>query len=1082
MSKVRATWISCALCACALGLAALAPVAAAAEAQPAFIIESIVTPSNLPPEDESGTLEYVVIVKNVGSKATEGPVTITDHLPAGVSYDPGSPTRVFGLADDAGKVQPSLCEAGPPLRCTTPAAPIKSGPLVEMGTVVQPGGALYMTIPVKTEPRAESPAVNEAAVEGGGAKAVASTKSTPISAGIPPFGFQTVGAALTDEEGEASTRAGSHPYDLDLTFYLNTVVGEHNLPAGSVRDVRTVLPHGVVLNPLATPLRCTEVQLESNNSEFDGCPDAAAIGIAHLTVSIGSLEPAISTPLYNMVPQSGAPAELAFDFAGAGVEILVHIQGGLNAEGRYELMGRSEFVTQIGNAVGTDIDIWGSPSDPSHDSRRGGCAYQKSAELERSCPVGASEVPALSMPSACSGPLSTLFAADSWQAPGSFVGKSATLPGPGVEGCGALAFDPSFTARPTTGEADAPSGLEADLRVPQSENVNMLATSNLKGAEVTLPAGLVVNPSAANGLEACSEEQVGYKGEGEEGPIFSGAHPSCPPGSKLGTAEVLTPLLEAPLSGTVYLAAPHANPFGSLLALYLVVDDPRTGVVVKLAGKVHPDPVSGQLSTTFADNPELPFEEVKLDFFGGPGGTLRTPAVCGTHKTTAELSPWSGNPPVNTTDSFQISQGAGGGTCPTTAAAEPNAPAFEAGSVSPIAGIYSPFVLHLSREDGSQELAGLELNLPPGLSARLAGVPYCPEAALAAAATRSGREEQRNPSCPAASQVGTVTVAAGAGPSPYHVSGNAYLAGPYKGAPLSLAIITPAVAGPFDLGTVVVRTALQVNLETAQIHAVSDPLPTILEGIPLDVRSIALRIDRPSFTLNPTNCEPMAITGTATSSFGQAAQLSNRFQVGSCSGLGFEPQLKIQLKGATKRAGHPALKAVVTYPTKGSYANIARAQVALPHSEFLDQGNLNKVCTRPELQASNCPTTSIYGKAKAWTPLLEKPLEGPVYLGVGFGYKLPALVADLNGQVRILLKGKVDTTKEHGIRNTFEVVPDAPVSRFVLEMKGGKKYGLLENSENICRKPQRANSRFVAQNGRVVQLHPVISTSCKSKH
>jgi hypothetical protein len=429
---------------------------------------------------------------------------------------------------------------------------------------------------------------------------------------------------------------------------------------------------------------------------------------------------------------------------------------------------------------------------------------------------------------------------------------------------------------------------------------------------------------------------------------------------------------------------------------------------------------------------------------------------------------------------FNVTSGPGGSACASSEAGLRNAPAFEAGTTVPLAGTYSPFVLKISRENGSQRIRSLDTTLPEGLVGKLAGIPYCPEAAIAASGSKSGTAERANPSCPLASEVGVVNVGAGSG-APFYVQGHAYLAGPYKGAPLSLEIVTPAVAGPFDLGTVAVRTALYVDQFTAQIHAVSDPIPSILAGIPLDVRSIALNMNRPQFTLNPTSCNAMKLLGATTSTLNQTAALQSRFQVGGCKGLDFKPKLKLSLKGATRRSGHPALKAVVTYPKKGSYANIARAQVGLPHSEFLDQGNLDKVCKQADLRAGTCPKTSIYGKAKAWTPLLDKPLQGPVYLGVGFGYKLPALVADLNGQVRILLKGKVDTTKHEGIRNTFEAVPDAPVSRFVLEMKGGKKYGLLVNSENICRKPQQASALFNAQNGDSLHMQPKIANSCKNK-
>jgi hypothetical protein len=409
---------------------------------------------------------------------------------------------------------------------------------------------------------------------------------------------------------------------------------------------------------------------------------------------------------------------------------------------------------------------------------------------------------------------------------------------------------------------------------------------------------------------------------------------------------------------------------------------------------------------------------------------------------------------------------------------------FTAGAESPLAGAYSPFVFRLGRKDGTQHITGVEATLPEGVLGKLAGISYCPEAGISQAIGREaperGKEEIASPSCPSSSEVGTVNVTAGSGISPVPVSGHVYLAGPYKGAPLSFVVIVPAVTGPFDLGTVVDRIALHVGEYDARIHAVADPLPTIRDGIPLDVRSIEVRLNRPNFTLNPTSCEVKAIEGVASTQAGQSVALQNRFQVGECGRLAFKPKISLALSGATGRTGHPALKATVTYPSKGEYANIARAQVSLPHAEFLHQAAIADACTKPVLEAHACPAKTQYGKVRVWTPLLEKPLEGPVYLVGGYGYKLPAMVTELNGQIRVLLVGKVDTGKSGGIRNTFESVPDAPLQKFVLQLHGGK-HGLLENSENLCEKPRKAGASFTAQNGKTLKLTPKISNSCKSK-
>ena len=570
----------------------------------------------------------------------------------------------------------------------------------------------------------------------------------------------------------------------------------------------------------------------------------------------------------------------------------------------------------------------------------------------------------------------------------------------------------------------------------------------------------------------------------------------CPEASKIGDIEVETPLLEEGeeegtgalrvLQGSLYVAKQNDNPFDNLLTIYMVIKDPGLGIIIKQAGKVEPDPVTGQLTTTFEGLPPLPFSHFHLHFREGQRAPLITPATCGSYTTSAVLYPYDHElAPVDSAADFAIDAGANGGVCAAATSQLPNAPTFNAGTTSSGAGSYSPFVLSLSRPDGSQQLSRIKTTLPGGLLGKLAGIPYCPESGIAQAASRTGEgqggTEIVSSSCPAASQVGTVTATAGAGSEPLTVTGKAYLAGPYKGAPLSLEIITPAIAGPFDLGVVAVRTALQVDPITAQITAESDPIPTILHGLPLDLRSISIDMDRPSFTLNPTSCEPEAITGQAISTLGAVAPLSQYFQASNCAALKFKPTLKLSLSGSTKRVGHPALKAVLTYPKGVGYANIARAQVNLPHSEFIDQANLNKTCTKPVLLEGRCPPSSVYGKARAWSPLLEAPLEGNVYLVGGFGYKLPALVAELQGQIKVLLVGKVDSGPNRGIRNTFEVVPDAPVERFELRLKGGKKYSLIENSEDLCAKPHRAIARFTAQNGIVIQSKPVVSVACGKK-
>jgi hypothetical protein len=883
--------------------------------------------------------------------------------------------------------------------------------------------------------------------------------------GIESFSLEAVNAA-----GEPDSIAGAHPYEL-----VTRIVMAHGETRGAegvaamVKSILAELPRGLIGNPMAA------AECPARFSEEHRCPADSQVGhlVIHSAGGTPSRRNKFEAGIYNMSPARGQAARFGGQI---NVSTNSYIGAGVRTGDDYGINAGSNDIPTISNPYEFEIRLWGVPASGAHD------ALRRCGNVQCSVPPGTPERAFLRNPTWCAAPQQARLEVTPYGVPGLFVERLFQMPA--ITGCENLQFHPSLTLQPTTETAESPTGLHVDLHVPQNEDPNGLATPDLKDAVVQLPPGLTVNPSSANGLEGCTTAQIGLTTPVGTTPMHTTAGPAeCPDGAKIGTVEVDTPLLDHPLMGAVYIASPYDNPFDSLLAIYIAVNDPVSGVVIKLAGHVEIG-ADGQLTTRFEENPQLPFEDFKLDFFDGPRAALKTGATCGDYATTSSLTPWSApqsGPAATTSDGYKVSHQPGGGNCPTSAGQQPNNPAFEAGSESPLAGAYSPFVLHLRRDDGSQQFSSLTVTPPPGLLGKLAGIPYCSDAALAAAGSSSGRDEQGSASCPSASEVGTVNVGAGAGPSPYYVQGRAYLAGPYKGAPLSLAIITPAVAGPYDLGTVVVRSALDVDPFTSQITVKSDPIPTELKGIPLDVRSIAVKMSRSGFTLNPTNCEAMTLGASVTTTVGQTAVLGNHYQVGNCGALKFKPTLKLSLKGSTKHTGHPALKAVVTYPKKGAYANIARAQVNLPHSEFLDQSNLNKTCTKPVLLEGKCPRTTIYGKVKAWTPLLDKPLKGNVYLVGGFGYKLPALIAELNGQIRVLLKGKVDSGPNKGIRNTFELVPDAPVERFVLEMKGGRKYSLLENSEDLCRKPQRANARFRAQNGRVMQWKPLIANDCGKK-
>jgi uncharacterized repeat protein (TIGR01451 family) len=1078
VTKETATLISSrrALSAIGLMLVALAAVlpAGAQAAGPELTVAITHSPATFQREDQAD--QYALTVTNTGDTTTTGEITLTDELPSGLKFRRFENSGPYACPSNAEVV------AGAPLACTDNEG-------------IEPGGSLGpLILAVVVSPDAPDVVVNQATVSGGGAIILGSaTDPTPV-VDRPPFAIDDFFARSLDEGGDDYTSAGGHPYQATAGFTFPTYRSPLSTPpVEDVKDIFTELPAGFIGNVSGFP-RCDPTRLQAF---VVICPPGSVVGEVSLFTSLAGG----AFPVYNVIPERGYPAAFAFKYFGNAIVSYPQLRP---RTGRYGLDISAPGAARIG-IRSIALTLFGVPSE-----RNG---------------FGGPPIPLLSNQSDCSvaEPV-TKIAVDSWQHPARLLADgfpdlndplwhTATAPAPPVTGCDnpvlSSQFKPTFDAQPVQEhpvvQADQPAGLKVDLNFPQSNDPTDPNTTfdpsipqapQLKDATVKLPAGLSISPSAAGGLAGCSDLASGPAGDQVH---YDTTEPvTCPDASKIGTVTGTSPLLAAhdpvtdavtgpePIDGDIYILKPHPGdlPPGGVqdgtYRLLIQLEDAERGINVKLSGTAVANGTTGQLTATFTENPELPVSHLELDLNSGQRAPLATPVTCGTFTTTTDLVPWStpGTPDATPSSSFAVGAGPNGSACANTPGQRPFAPTLSAGTESSAAGAASPFVLKITRGDGEQELSQLDTTLPKGLLATLKGVPYCSDAAIASAASKSGAAEASGPSCPAASQIGTITAGAGPGTSPYYVSGKAYLAGPYKGAPLSVAFITPAVAGPFDLGNVVVRAALSVDPETAQVTVKTDPLPQILDGVPLRLRSIVARIDRPGFTLNPTNCQPMAVSASIGGGSGARATPSNSFQVGNCEALAFRPSLKLSLTGATRRTGHPALKAVVSYPQGGGYANIARAQVSLPHSEFLDQGNIGQACTRVLLAQHACSAKSIYGKVKAWTPLLDAPLEGPVYLVGGYGYKLPALVAELDGQIDVLLVGKIDTDKNKGIRNTFEAVPDAPVERFVLEMKGGKKYGLLENSEDICRKEQKAGVAFGAQNGRSTTSTVKIANSC----
>ncbi len=858
--------------------------------------------------------------------------------------------------------------------------------------------------------------------------------------------------------GLFTRQAGGHP---DLTFDLTTPLVQRVGPNGpylgvgeSLRVTSLDLPVGFVGNPTAVPT-CTEAELLNEAEGGAICPVASQVGVVSLLFAdFHDIYSGGILPVFNMAHGPDTPAEFGFTYQGYPTLI----KAGVRPQD-YGVSSGTTGVPQVEPLRGFQLTIWGVPADPSHDSLRGARGAGEIPDAGNSVSSEAPLRPLLTSPTSCStSGMSFVARAETWQNQGIFDVRPLTTDEEGTpfafEGCGKLQFAPSLTAQPTSSSTEAPSGLGVDIKVPQNESGSGIATSQVRSVSMTLPTGMSVSPSSASGLGACSEAEVG---------LGSNAAPTCPESSKIGSVRIKTPLLEEELEGGMYLARQRENPFGSLLALYLIVKGP--GFYLKLPGKVVTDSQTGQLNVTFSNTPQLPFEELHVDLKSGSAAPLQMPRTCGSYPIKAEITPWSGNAPVDLESTFAVNQNCSTGGF---------SPKLRAGSIKSAGGSYSPFTLQVTRADGEANLSRIQATLPPGLLAKLAGVPLC------------GDVQAATGDCPASSQVGTTTVGAGPGPNPVYVpeAGKAptavYLAGPYKGAPYSLVVKVPAQAGPFDLGTVVVRNALRVDPTTTQVTAESDPLPQILEGIPVTYRDVRVEVNRPEFTINPTNCSQFQVAGVLTSASGQSASPTAPFAATDCERLDFKPTLALQMSGQTKRAGNPALTATLKAPA--GQANIASTTVILPKSAFIDQRHVNGPCTRVQFAADACPASSVLGTATAWSPLLDRPLEGPVYFRSNGGERqLPDIVADLDGQIHVVLVGFIDSKKAGGetslVRTRFASVPDAPVSKFVLKLKGGKR-GLIQNSADLCKAKPKAEVKMEGQNGKTDDFEQKIAVKC----
>jgi len=921
--------------------------------------------------------------------------------------------------------------------------------------------------------------------------------------------------------GATATRAGSHPYELDFGLAFN-LGGEFEdqpgvaFPDGDLRDLALELPAGLLLNP-SRVARCYSYEFSvPRSSPFEdslsgeSCPDNTQVGTVELQSSRGGGE-IRRFGLFNLDPAPGVAAQLGF--AAYGVPVVIDVALPAGPEGTYALSLSAHNIPQRLDLNGLRLAIWGVPWAASHDGERGNCLNEAQAAFPwAKCSVGRPEgltAPQayLSLPTRCSGPLSFSVRATSWQQPGVAAAQTfsralgAGAPAP-IDSCAALRFAFTASGLLTSEKASSPSGYNFQLRDTNESHLNdprQSASPSTKKAVVSLPPGVTVNPSVGAGLGTCSPAQ--YAAE----TAFSEPGQGCPNAAKIGDFTVRTQIFENAVEGgfgnlfqgAIYLATPNdpttptpgaENPFDSVVAVYLVAKLPARGMEVKLPGLISPNPQTGNLVATFDGLPQIPYTQLDVNFRTGQRSFLITPPACGVARTQIEMSAWAAElAPNRSFSDSPVYTGVGAGPCPAPGT-PPFAPEAIAGALNSNVNYYTPYFVHLTRRDTEQEITSYSLILPKGITGKLAGIPFCPEAAIAAARTNRGTAETARPSCPGKSQVGRTETGYGVGAALTYAPGRIYLAGPYNGAPLSLVTINSATVGPFDLGTIVIRSAFAVDQRTAQLQIdskASDPIPHIIDGIPLHLRDIRIYMDRPEFTHNPSSCEASALISTLTGSGAtfsnpaddSSATVSKHFQLLNCLTLGFRPKLGIRLRGGSKRGDYPQLRASFVARGPGD-SNLKRIEVTMPHSEFLAQEHIKEICTRPQFAAEKCPRGSVYGQAVAYTPLFDEPLRGGVYLRSS-NNPLPDLVANLrSGAIRIVLEGKIGSAKQ-GIRALFDEVPDAPIDRFTMILYGGKR-GLLVNSANICRKPPLATVRALGQNNIGASFTTKLRGQCKA--
>jgi hypothetical protein len=857
----------------------------------------------------------------------------------------------------------------------------------------------------------------------------------------------------------STTLVGGHP-DIKTSFRL----AEPGVKEAA-RNVSFEAPQGIFGNPRAIDV-CTSLDFALTE-----CPPSSQAGLITLRANFeGNPDYLLGTaPLYDLDPGEAQPARFGFIVPTLGIPITIPVT--VRTATDYGLRFTVANITQQTPLAEAQMTFWGFPSDPGHDVQRfakgapgsaAGCPGEVGTGCIAEPSIAAIPVhPLTDNPTVCTGqPLPVRLVVQTYQDPSHPSQAEATYPP--ITECETETFQPVFFAAPTTTETDSASGLDINLSNPQALN-RATTPSELRAATVTLPEGLTINPDAADGQRACTDVEANF---GSEGPA------NCPDNAKIGTVAIHSVALEGSLLGSIYIGEPKT---GDQYRLFLIADG--FGIHAKLVGAFRPDPQTGQVKAYFQDLPQVPFDEFDVHLFASDRGLVATPTTCRLYESVAEFYPWNAVlPEVESSQIFGLQSGPNGTSCP--GLARPFAPRLAAGTSNSASGAYSNFELQLDRDDGDQFLGDLNFTMPPGLTANLRGITYCPEGDIVAAAQNAGRAEQANASCPLSSQIGTTNVAAGPGAHPFHAIGRMYLGGPFKGAPLSLVAVTPAVAGPYDYGTQVVRVAIHIDPLDAHVRALSDTVPQIIGGIPLRLRSIRVNIDRPNFMLNPTNCAPLSVNSQGIGDQGTVTDFSSYFRVVNCERLGFRPTMKVRQVGrkSTRRATNPKL--VFDLKTRPGDANIHSLAVTLPNAFEIDQRHLGNICSEKELATTQCAGRTPIGTASTATPLLDQPLSGPVYAVSGSG-GLPRVAFILNGQVDIA--PRADTKTVGGkLKTTVPVVPDAPIGHFVFSLSGGKT-GYLINTSDICANRPVVHIDYIAQNGKTLSQKAPVKTACGGK-